>query len=109
MDEVVQSTAASAEEAAATSQQLSSQSRNLQAAMNQLEDLVGSNKRNHGNGKKLLADKGIPTPLPPATQKKAVPGPKPQAKKVAALAPPKGEGLSPEQVIPLGDEHFKEF
>jgi hypothetical protein len=38
---------------------------------------------------------------------------KPQAKKtekpVGALPLPKGRELSPEQVIPLGDEQFKEF
>jgi methyl-accepting chemotaxis protein len=109
MDQVVQSTAASAEEAAATSKQLSAQSRNLQAAMNQLEELVGS----RSNG----AWKGAKAEVPRAYAQKrtllhgGMPPGKPKGKTPAAATrpPPKGRDVSPEDVIPLGDEHFKEF
>jgi methyl-accepting chemotaxis protein len=111
MDQVVQSTAAGAEEAAATAKELSSQSRNLQVTMMQLEALVGGNS----NG---ATQKASQTTSAAYTQKRAYlnggPGlKKPQAKRaekpVGALPPPKGRELSPEQVIPLGDEQFKEF
>ncbi|MBI4642372.1 MAG: cache domain-containing protein [Deltaproteobacteria bacterium] len=110
MDQVVQSTAASAEEAAATSKQLSAQSRNLQATMNQLEDLVGGRQNGvrHGlkDGSKAYAQKQAYLKGTTAPEKSKAP--KPQ-KAAGALPLPKGRGLSPEQVIPMGEEHFKEF
>ncbi|MDD2900848.1 MAG: methyl-accepting chemotaxis protein [Syntrophales bacterium] len=111
MDQVVQSTAASAEEAAATSQQLSSQSRNLQSTMRYLEDLVGGNvngsrqeavtARPGANGKKLAHVQGQGL-AKPSHGRKLAPQPK-------TLHLPQGQEVSPEQVIPLGEEHFKEF
>ncbi|MFZ5452935.1 MAG: methyl-accepting chemotaxis protein [Thermodesulfobacteriota bacterium] len=111
MDQVVQSTAASAEEAAATSQQLSSQSRNMQATMRYLEELVGGNQ----NGARQAAPGAGPAVF---TQKKGYglgQGPA-QGSKVRklnqaarTLPPPPGKEVSPEEVIPLGEEHFKDF
>jgi len=111
MDQVVQSTAASAEEAAATSRQLSAQSRNMQTTMQQLEELVGGNQK---NGRKAVASAG-----PAAYTRKQAPLKggsgieKHKARKpkhtAGALPAPKARPLSPEQVIPLDDEHFKEF
>jgi methyl-accepting chemotaxis protein len=111
MDQVVQSTAAGAEEAAATAKELSSQSRNLQVTMMQLEALVGGNS----NG---ATQKASQTTSAAYAQKRAYlnggpglkkPQPKKTEKPVGALPLPKGRELSPEQVIPLGDEQFKEF
>jgi methyl-accepting chemotaxis protein len=109
MDQVVQSTAAGAEEAAATAKELSSQSRNLQATMKQLEALVGGNS----NG----AMQTVHQPMAYAQKRVCLNGgpglKKPQVKKaekpMGALPLPKGRELTPEQVIPLGDEQFKEF
>ncbi|OGP71286.1 MAG: hypothetical protein A2Z73_02070 [Deltaproteobacteria bacterium RBG_13_60_28] len=109
MDQVVQSTAASAEEAASTSKQLSSQSRNLQAAVRQLEDLVGGHQEQKFNGKRVVAESLKPTAYVPGHLKKGEGADKSKGRKAAALPPPKGREMSPEQVIPLGDEHFKEF
>jgi len=112
MDNVVQSTASSAEEAAATSMQLSSQSQSLQMTVDRLEDLVGSSESSPASspGKRGPASKP-PAYKPPAqghlkrtAAKRPASGPK-----VAALPAPKTQGPSPEEVIPLGDEHFKEF
>jgi methyl-accepting chemotaxis protein len=111
MDQVVQSTAASAEEAAATSRELSSQSRNMQIIMQQLEDLVGTTQHNGSR----LTDSGGPA----AYTRKEAPqiarrgAEKQKAQKpgttAGALPPPKGKTLAPEQVIPFDEEHFKEF
>jgi len=109
MDQVVQSTAASAKEAAATSQQLSSQSRRLQAAMNQLEDLVGGRKQEKVNGERLVAKSVKPTAAVPGHLPKIGAAARSKRQEATALPPPKGQELSPEQVIPLGEEHFKEF
>jgi methyl-accepting chemotaxis protein len=109
MDQVVQSTAASAEEAASTSRQLSAQSRNLQAAMNQLEELVGSSQRERLNGKKLIAQRVKPAAAALGHPLKKGAAAKTKDQKATALPPPKSQELSPEQVIPLGEEHFKEF
>jgi methyl-accepting chemotaxis protein len=109
MDQVVQSTAASAEEAAATSKQLSAQSRNLQAAMNQLEELVGSRK----NGVWKGAHEAVPRSY--AQKRTYLQGgmapekTKTKIRTAGTLPPPKGREVSPEDVIPLGEEHFKEF
>ena len=111
MDQVVQSTAASAEEAAATSNQLAAQSRTLQGAMNHLEELVGTRQ----NG----APQGATAKLPRAYTPKASclnPGGTPgragikrTVKKNGALPLQKSGELSPEQVIPMGEEQFKDF
>jgi methyl-accepting chemotaxis protein len=111
MDQVVQSTAAGAEEAAATSKELSVQSRNLQTTVKQLEDLVGGSQNGARNGaqdrgprayaqKRAYVESGT-RPEKPKAQK-------PQ-KPAGALPFPKSRELSPEQVIPMGEEHFKEF
>jgi methyl-accepting chemotaxis protein len=109
MDQVVQSTAASAEEAASTSKQLSAQSRNLQAAVRQLEDLVGSHQRQKLDGRRTVAEGLKPAAYVPGHLKRGEGADKSKGQKAAALPPPKSQEMSPEQVIPLGDEHFKEF
>jgi methyl-accepting chemotaxis protein len=112
MDQVVQSTAASAEEAAATSQQLSSQSRNLQDTVDRLEDLVGSGEGNKLGlkGKRGMDLKTQAYASPPQRQAKSITARKPApGPKAAALPAPKAKGPSPEDVIPLKDEHFKDF
>ncbi len=111
MDQVVQSTAASAEEAAATSRELSSQSRNMQAIMQQLEDLVGGNITNGSKtaasaGSAAYTRKSMPPKGKSGLQKPKTQKPAPTA---GALPAPKNRSLSPEEVIPFDDEHFKEF
>jgi methyl-accepting chemotaxis protein len=111
MDQVVQSTAASAEEAAATSRELSAQSRSMQTTMRQLEELVGGNQ---ANGSKTAAAAGPGTYTQKRTPLKAGKGTeKHKAQKPAptagALPAPNTRSPSPEQVIPFDDEHFKEF
>jgi len=108
MDQVVQSTAAGAEEAAATSRQLSLQSRNLLETMKQLEELVGGNQLRDGNKATAIGDRAheqrrtfLKGGTPPSPIKK--PG------KTAGVLPHKAKEVSPEEIIPLGDEHFKEF
>ncbi len=109
MDQVVQSTAASAEEAAATSRELSSQSRNMQTIMLQLEELVGSNQNNGSKaaaGPVAYTQKRTSPKAGRGTEKHKAQKPGPTA---GALPAPKTQALSPEQVIPFDDEHFKEF
>jgi methyl-accepting chemotaxis protein len=111
MDQVVQSTAASAEEAAATSQELSTQSRNMQTIMQQLEDLVGATQKNGSKyaesaGPSAYTRKRAPQSAVKGAEKKKALKP---GTKAGALPAPKGKALSPEQVIPFNDEHFKEF
>ncbi len=109
MDQVVQSTAASAEEAAATSRELSVQSRNMQTIMQQLEDLVGGNI---ANGSKISEPAAYARKLAPVKEKGGLEKPKaqkPAAPAAGALPAPKNRALSPEEVIPFDDEHFKEF
>ena len=109
MDQVVQSTAAAAEESAATAKQLSAQSRNLQSTMKQLEGIVGGAENGAGymvQGPSLSAQKQVPLKMGAALEKSKTQ--KPQ-KAAGVLPSPQPQGLSPEQVIPMGEEHFKEF
>ncbi|MHB8068334.1 MAG: methyl-accepting chemotaxis protein [Desulfobaccales bacterium] len=111
MDQVVQSTAASAEEAAATSRELSAQSRNMQTIMQQLEDLVGGNLDNGRKaatsaGSAAYTQKSVPLRGKSGIGKPKAQKPQPTA---GALPAPKNRSMAPEEVIPFDDEHFKEF
>jgi methyl-accepting chemotaxis protein len=111
MDQVVQSTAASAEESAATAKQLSAQSRNLQASMKQMEDVVGGSQNGGRSGARAGEPRAYaqkPASLQAGSVQKKSRAPKPD-RTARALPPPQGRELSPEQVIPMGEEQFKEF
>ncbi len=100
MDRVTQQNAASAEESAAASEQLSAQALTMQGIITELASLV--TKR--GNGAVRVAAAPAPAYIPP----KAEPAAK---KQPARLAPPAKKEQSPESVIPLDDDDgdFSDF
>jgi methyl-accepting chemotaxis protein len=114
MDKVTQQNAASAEESAAASEQLSAQSATMQGFVSGLVDLVGTRGDKKGRSKSGSSPKfklpwrrkakSASRPRP----ERALPAPPPQRKKEAKPAQ-KAENNKPEEVIPLETEDFSDF
>jgi methyl-accepting chemotaxis protein len=98
MDKVTQSNAANAEESASASEEMSAQAGQLKAMVGELITLVGKSS----NGAAANAPK---SKNPRAV---GVAAPDKRAKR-KALALNRSNEVTPEQVIPLGDEDFKDF
>ncbi|OGV46104.1 MAG: hypothetical protein A2X46_12355 [Lentisphaerae bacterium GWF2_57_35] len=106
MDKVVQQNAAGAEESASASEELSAQAQELNAMVDQLIKIV------HGDGarRNAAADAAASRPQPkrsavPATGKMRAKG----APAPAARTPASAKQVSPEEVIPLDEQEFKDF
>ncbi len=102
MDKVTQSNAATAEQSASASEELSAQASNLNDMVQELVSLVEGNSG--GNGRKSVSTgsprKAIPAARrgAPAAERKALSGP------VSSSAPSKVRTVSAEEVIPLGED-----
>ncbi len=99
MDKVVQQVAANAEESASASEELSAQAEQMQGFVNELVAMVGgsSSAGKGGTRKAVYGKQGSGKPA--------------FRKKVKALKAPasKKENVNPEDVIPMGDDDFKDF
>jgi len=107
MDTVVQQTAANAEESASASQELNAQAEQMKGVIGDLVNLVAGNTRNGNSsaGRRLPGIRGLRRQSAVAT----VPGKRrellgPQSKEFDSSRAP-----SPEQVIPLDTNDFKDF
>lgn len=115
MDKVVQGNAAHAEQFAASSEEMSSQSHVLEDAVVQLAHVVYRDWTHNGNGvtKRTGQEKLAKTEGGAKTKKKAAPAPAKAAKPVSRLEPqrqsPTVVDLRPEQAIPLDDGDFGAF
>ncbi len=114
MDKVVQRNAASAEESASAAEEMNAQAERMKGFVSELVGLVGGGNGNHhpkewrriglglkkdgDNGQKLEGHEVRKEMNRTKTSEVKTPFPK-----------PRGEQPSPEQVLPLGKEHFKEF
>jgi methyl-accepting chemotaxis protein len=99
MDKVTQSNAANAEESASASEEMNAQAEQMKAMVGELMALVGGS----GNGS---IHSSASAASGPTTMGVAVPAKKAKSN---ALAVHKALSFTPEQVIPLGDEDFKDF
>jgi len=101
MDRVVQQNAANAEESASASEELKLQAEQMKFNTEDLIALVG------GAVKERTADRGT---IPPLTQAETLKGHFPAfQKKEQGVAVYKPKEVSPDQVIPLDDDDFKDF
>ena len=102
MDKVVQQNAANAEESASASEEMSAQAKQMKAMVNELVSLVGGRGKGVERGTTSAAktsNTGIHTPVAGPAQ-------------IAGrndLGVHKAREVSPEQVIPMADEDFKDF
>ncbi len=104
MDKVTQSNAANAEESASASEEMNAQAEQMKVMVGELVVMVGGG----GNG----ANQEHFSAMPPAQAKiHQAPGVAAPAKtaKSKAMVVHKAQEVTPEQVIPLGDEDFKDF
>ncbi len=109
MDRVVQQNAANAEESASASEELNSQADRMKDFVEELRAVIGGQGKGSGNGHGL---KGLPRPLPrESSPGKAVKSPSHFKVKHSNpnIALPGGKEISPESVIPMNQEDFKEF
>ena len=90
MDKVTQSNAANAEESASASEEMNAQAEQMKVMVGELVTMVGGS----GNG----ANPEHSSAVPPAKRAKS-----------KALTVRKAQKVTPEQVIPLDDEDFKDF
>ena len=103
MDRIVQQNAASAEESASASQELTAQSHQMKGIVGDLMAMVAGRANGlprERNGRHALRER-LPLPRP------AIGMPK-RGKNTLVHEPPSGEVL-PEQLIPLEDDNFKKF
>ena len=102
MDKVTQQNAASAEESASASGEMSTQAEHMKLIVNQLVGLVGRNNNEVENDHNFISKTATirshkdPNILPRIAMERELPA----HKKVKAI---------PKQVIPMGDEDFKDF
>jgi methyl-accepting chemotaxis protein len=94
MNGVTQQVAANAEESASASQELNAQSEQMKGAVSELAALVGS--RSNGFHGPAGMDRARQVTTPPR-------------KKAKLLEHNQNKAVTPDQVIPLDDEHFKSF
>jgi methyl-accepting chemotaxis protein len=104
MDTVVQQAAASAEESASLSVEMSVQADRLQAVVDRLGALVGGRRQDNGAIPRE-ASRADGHGSPPAKLRRAVSW-KPRERRAAASSP---VSLRSEEVIPLGEDGLKEF
>ncbi|MEW6663784.1 MAG: methyl-accepting chemotaxis protein [Thermodesulfobacteriota bacterium] len=111
MDRVVQQNAASAEENAGASQEMSVQSEKMKRYVAELVELVGGASRRAGGKEYAVSSQGRKSSescKEEAGKAFAVEAPV-SVSSGGALALPKKREVTPEQVIPLQDEEFKDF
>jgi methyl-accepting chemotaxis protein len=107
MDKVTQQTAATAEESASASEEMNAQAEQMKQISLTLVSIVGGNGNGNGNGNISRADlqetkKGMHGLLSTTASLKRGPG-----KEITSYRPSKG--IRPEQVIPMGEDGFKDF
>ncbi len=104
MDKVVQSNAANAEENASASEEMNAQAEQMMAFVGDLAALVGGS----GNGAKKGSTAALEAPRKASHEALAVAAP---LKKFPSKTPPvhRTKEVNPEQLIPMGDEDFKDF
>lgn len=105
MDKVTQSNAANAEESASASEEMAAQAEQMKEMVGELVTLVG--------GHRIAGNSAAPASRPMATRYDmpkalAVPGPAPVARNKARDLP-RTRAVTPEEVIPLDDDDFKDF
>ncbi len=104
VDKVTQQNAATAEESAATVVELTSQAEQMKALVEQLLGLIGGRE----NGERSAAPKKLlgRQKAAPSLKRKSAP---PEAATAASVKKSRGGEPTPEQVIPLDTEDFKDF
>jgi methyl-accepting chemotaxis protein len=101
MDKVTQQTAANAEESASASEEMNAQAEQMKQISVTLVNIIGGSANGAGNGNQadIPAKKGIRGALAAVTAMKGT---------VKSVVPYKKEAR-PNQVIPMGDDEFKDF
>jgi len=97
MDKVVQNNAANAEESASASEEMNAQAEQMKSIVGELVALVGDSQ----NGAKGSSHTEVATPKTVTTRAIAA------HKKIKAI--PQTKEVSPDQLIPLDDDDFKDF
>jgi methyl-accepting chemotaxis protein len=105
MDKVTQSNAANAEETASASEEMSAQAGQMKAFVKELVALVGKS----GNSAKKGPAAEIKGPKKVIQQASDAAAPIETAKSKPFLEVQREKEVNPEQVIPMGDEDFKDF
>jgi methyl-accepting chemotaxis protein len=97
MDKVTQQNAANAEESASASEELNAQAEQMNASVGELMKLIGGSGNGNGNGSSAVSgsSKSVIHPI-----HNAIASPTKKAR---------GNEMSPDQLIPLDDEDFKNF
>jgi len=104
MDKVTQSNAANAEESASASEEMSAQAEQMKAMVGELVTLVGAS----GNGPAPRAVAAAGAPQTPIRKALGFAAPVKRAQS-QSLAAERSKEITPQQVIPLDDEDFKDF
>jgi methyl-accepting chemotaxis protein len=102
MDRVTQSNAATAEESASASEEMSAQAEEMKRMVGDLVALI----KGHGNGNVQAVSTGHPVGQPRIHRTDVAPPARGRSK---ALAVNPSKEVTPEKLIPLGDEDFKDF
>jgi methyl-accepting chemotaxis protein len=108
MDKVTQQTAASAEESASASEELTAQAEQMKGYVRDLATVVsgsGGESRGDGENRRSPAVKSREGHRPQATTRKMLPG---RVDRLTGKSPSQ-KRTRPEQVIPLKEENFKDF
>ncbi|MEN6320963.1 MAG: methyl-accepting chemotaxis protein [Syntrophaceae bacterium] len=103
MDKVTQQTAANAEESASASEEMNAQAEQMKQISVILVNIIGGSSNGAGNGSQadIPMKKGIRGALAAVTAMKGT---------VKSVVPyKKGKEARPNQVIPMGDDEFKDF
>ena len=103
MDKVVQQNAANAEESASASEEMNAQAEQMKHVSHTLVNIIGGSANGAGNGNRTEPQikKGIRGVIAAVTEKKRT------GKEMMPYS--KGREISPDQVIPLEKEDFKDF
>ena len=104
MDKVTQSNAANAEESASASEEMSAQAQQMKAMVGELVVMVGGSRDGTNQGNTAMK----PEPKAETHNRLEVAAPaKTARRKISEIH--KDKEVSPEQIIPLGDDEFKDF
>jgi len=103
MDKVVQQNAANAEESASASEEMNAQAEQMKASVGELVALVGGSGRKDVGTAGSRATKSV---IHPTRHALAAPAKKAGGKQVVAH---QAKEVKPDQVIPMGDDEFKDF
>jgi methyl-accepting chemotaxis protein len=103
MDKVVQQNAANAEESASASEEMNAQAEQMKSMVDELVALVGASGDGVGKGRRAIAMKKPKTEIHRelSTATKSAKG-----KELAVI---KAKRVTPDQMIPMDDEDFKDF